>query len=102
VPRIEAHAQCDAQGRPTGTEPITNMQSLTRSLMNAAGQVIAVDRYTNLDGLTYSTATGTLGLEGENYLRTKGRKGRKRTGIIRSERPRESEGAGGRYPRILE
>jgi RHS repeat-associated protein len=60
----------DAQGRPTGTEPITNMQSLTRSLMNAAGQVIAVDRYTNLDGLTYSTATATLGLQGENYLRT--------------------------------
>jgi YD repeat-containing protein len=60
----------DAQGRPTGTEPITNLQSLTRSLMNAAGQVIAVDRYTNLDGLTYSTATATLGLQGENYLRT--------------------------------
>ena len=59
----------DAQGRPTGTEPITNMQSLTRSLTNAAGQVIAVDRYTNLDGLTYSTAT--LGLEGVNYLRTR-------------------------------
>ena len=61
----------DAQGRPTGTEPITNMQSLTRSLVNAAGQVIAVDRYTNLDGLTYSTATATLGLEGVNYLRTR-------------------------------
>jgi len=61
----------DAQGRPTGTEPITNMQSLTRSLMNAAGQVIAVDRYTNLDGLAYSTATATLGLEGANYLRTR-------------------------------
>jgi len=61
----------NAQGRPTGTEPITNMQSLTRSLMNAAGQVIAVDRYTNLSGVTYSTATTTLGLEGANYLRTR-------------------------------
>jgi RHS repeat-associated protein len=61
----------DAQGRPTGTEPITTMQSLTRSLVNAAGQVIAVDRYTSLDGLTYSTATATLGLEGVNYLRTR-------------------------------
>ena len=60
----------DAQGRPTGTEPITNLESLSRSLVNAAGQVIAVDRYTNLDGLAYSTATATLGLEGENYLRT--------------------------------
>jgi RHS repeat-associated protein len=61
----------DAEGRPTGTEPITNMQSLTRSLMNAAGQVIAVDRYTNLDGVTYSTTTATLGLEGVNFLRTR-------------------------------
>ena len=61
----------DAQGRPTGAEPITTMQSLTRSLVNAAGQVIAVDRYTNLSGLTYSTATATLGLEGVNFLRTR-------------------------------
>ena len=61
----------DAQGRPTGTEPITNLQSLSRSVTNAAGQVIAVDRYTNLAGLAYSTATATLGLEGVNYLRTK-------------------------------
>ena len=71
VPRIEAHTQCDAQGRPTATEPITHMQSLTRSLMNASGQVIAVDRYTNLSGLAYSTATATLGAEGTNYLRTR-------------------------------
>jgi RHS repeat-associated protein len=61
----------DAQGRPTGTEPITTMQSLTRSLMNAADQVVAVDRYTNLEGLTYSSATATLGLEGVNFLRTR-------------------------------
>jgi len=66
----------DAQGRPTGTEPITNLQWLTRSLMNAAGQVIAVDRYTNLIGLAYSTAVtssgmATLGFEGVNYLRTR-------------------------------
>ena len=61
----------DAQGRPTGTEPVTNLRSLTRSLVNSASQVIAVDRYTNLAGLTYSTATATLGLEGVNYLRTR-------------------------------
>ena len=70
----------DAQGRPTATEPITNLQSLTRSLVNAAGQVIAVDRYTNLSGLAYSTATATLGLEGTNYLQTRGKA--ERTGII--------------------
>ena len=46
----------DAQGLPTGTESIANLESLTRSLVNAAGQVIAVDRSTNLDGLTYSKA----------------------------------------------
>jgi RHS repeat-associated protein len=61
----------DAQGRPTGTEAITNMQSLTRSQVNAAGQVTAVDRYTNLTGLAYSTASATLGSEGVNYLRTR-------------------------------
>ena len=57
--------------QPLGTEPITNLQSLTRSHFNAAGQVIAVDRYTNLDGLAYSAATATLGVEGVNYLRTR-------------------------------
>lgn len=59
----------DAAGRPTGAEPITNVQSLSRSLLNAAGQAVATDRYTNLDGLTYSTAV-TLGTAGTNYLRT--------------------------------
>ena len=59
----------DAGGRPTGTEAISNLQSLTRSLLNAAGQVIAVDRYTDLAGLAYSTAV-TLGVAGTNYLRT--------------------------------
>ncbi|MEI6505371.1 MAG: RHS repeat-associated core domain-containing protein [Planctomycetota bacterium] len=61
----------DAEGRPTGTEPITYLQSLSRSLVNAAGQVIAVDRYTNFDGVVYSIAAATLGAEGVNYLRTR-------------------------------
>jgi RHS repeat-associated protein len=61
----------DAQGRPTGTEAITNLQSLTRSLVNTAGQVIATDRYTNLSGLAYSAAMAALGAEGTNYLRTR-------------------------------
>jgi len=60
----------NSAGLPTGTETITNVQSLTRSIVNAAGQVIAVDRYMNLAGLTYSTAQ-TLGSEGTNYLRTR-------------------------------
>jgi YD repeat-containing protein len=61
----------DAQGRPTGTEAITNLQSLSRSLVNAAGQVIAVGRYTNLSGLAYAAKSATLGLEGVNFLRTR-------------------------------
>ena len=60
----------NSAGRPTGTEAITNLQSLTRSIVNTAGQVIAVDRYSNLAGLAYSTSE-TLGTEGTNYLRTR-------------------------------
>lgn len=43
----------DAQGRPTGGEAYTYLQSLTRSHMNNAGQVIAVDRYSNLNNVTH-------------------------------------------------
>jgi RHS repeat-associated protein len=59
-----------ADGRPTGAEAIENMQSLTRWSTNAAGQVIAVDRYFDLDRLAWSTAA-TLGTEGVNFLRTR-------------------------------
>jgi RHS repeat-associated protein len=60
----------NAAGRPSGTEAITNLQSLTRSIVNSAGQLIAVDRYTNLASLAYTT-NSTLGAEGTNYLRTR-------------------------------
>ena len=60
----------NAAGRPSGTEAITNLQSLTRSIVNSAGQLIAVDRYTNLASLAYTT-NATLGAEGTNYLRTR-------------------------------
>jgi RHS repeat-associated protein len=59
----------DLSGRPTGTEAITNIQSLSRSHMNAAGQMVAQDRYTDLTGVSYSTAA-TLGTAGTNFLRT--------------------------------
>jgi len=59
----------DLSGRPTGTEAITNIQSLSRSHMNSAGQMVAQDRYTDLTGVTYSTAA-TLGTTGVNYVRT--------------------------------
>jgi hypothetical protein len=47
-------------GVPDGTEAVSNLQTLSRSLMNAAGQVTTTDDYFNLSGITYST-TPTLG-----------------------------------------
>jgi len=47
---------------PEGNETIdaTDIQSLSRSLTNAAGQVYETDAYSSLAGLTYSTATPQL------------------------------------------
>jgi len=56
-------------GVPTGTEAISEVQSLTRSYTNDAGQVIATDVYFNLSGLTYSTSP-SLGTAGVNFART--------------------------------
>ncbi|MEI7687132.1 MAG: hypothetical protein WCL32_19105, partial [Planctomycetota bacterium] len=56
-------------GRPDGTEAISGIQSLSRSYVNDAGQVIASDTYFDLTGVTYSTSA-TLGAAGVNYLRT--------------------------------
>ncbi len=39
-------------GAPNGTEALANVQGLTRTLTNAAGQTQYVDRYFNLTGLT--------------------------------------------------
>src|SRR5205823_6065444 len=43
-------------GVPTGQESITsgNIQSLSRSITNIAGQIVETDAYFNLSGLTYS------------------------------------------------
>jgi RHS repeat-associated protein len=57
----------DGSGRPTGTEAITNIQTLSRSILNDAGQMIAQDRYVSI--LAYSTAP-TIGTAGINFLRT--------------------------------
>jgi RHS repeat-associated protein len=58
----------DINGRPTGTEAVTNVESLSRSIMNAAGQVIASDQYFLIPA--YSTASAELGVAGTNFLRT--------------------------------
>ena len=54
---------------PTGTEAIAGLQSLSRSLTDATGQVVEVDDYFNLAGLTYSTVP-YLGTAGTNYYVT--------------------------------
>jgi RHS repeat-associated protein len=60
----------DGLGRPTGAEPISGLQSLSREYTNRAHQVVYKDEYFQLSGLTYSAAT-TLGVEGVNFLRTR-------------------------------
>ncbi|VTU01332.1 rhs repeat-associated core domain-containing protein : YD repeat protein OS=Isosphaera pallida (strain ATCC 43644 / DSM 9630 / IS1B) GN=Isop_2419 PE=4 SV=1 [Gemmataceae bacterium] len=56
-------------GRPTGTEAISRVQSLSRAFVNAAGQVVSSDAYFDLGGLTYTTGA-TLGAAGVNFYRT--------------------------------
>jgi RHS repeat-associated protein len=57
-------------GQPDGSEAISNVQSLSRSYVNAAGQVAYTDDYFNLAGLTYAT-TPNLGTENTNFYRTR-------------------------------
>lgn len=57
-------------GLPTGSEPISNLESLSRSYLNDAGQVIYRDDYFNLSGITWSTAPN-LGTENVNFYRTR-------------------------------
>jgi RHS repeat-associated protein len=58
-----------SSGRPTGTEAIGSLQSLSRSYRNAAGQTTHTDAYFDLSGLSYSTST-TLGTENTHFYRT--------------------------------
>jgi RHS repeat-associated protein len=58
-----------SSGRPTGTESIGSLQSLSRSYRNLAGQVTTTDTYFNLSGVTYSTAAN-IGTINTNYYRT--------------------------------
>ncbi len=57
-------------GRPTGAESIGSLQSLSRTAVNAFGQVVSSDNYFNLSGVTYSASTLALGTAGTNYYRT--------------------------------
>jgi RHS repeat-associated protein len=46
---------------PDGTEPIGTVQSLTRRIVNDAGQVVATDQYFDLTGVSYTQTSATLG-----------------------------------------
>ena len=58
-----------ASGKPTGAEAISNIESLSRSYTNEAGQVTHSDSYFDLTSVSYTTST-TFGVEGTNYYRT--------------------------------
>lgn len=55
---------------PDGTETIGTIQSLSRSILNSAGQIIESREYFDFTGLSYSTVRD-LGAEGTNYLSTR-------------------------------
>ncbi|MBO0696925.1 MAG: RHS repeat protein, partial [Zavarzinella sp.] len=57
-------------GRPDGTEAVSDIQSLSRTVVNDAGQTVAEDQYFDLTGVPYDPAAVTLGTAGVNYLRT--------------------------------
>ena len=59
----------DGSGVPTGTEAISGVVSLSRSILNDAGQTVETDDYYDLSGITYSTST-YLGTAGTNYYAT--------------------------------
>jgi RHS repeat-associated protein len=54
---------------PDGTESIANIQSLSRSYSNSAGQTVRSDAYFSLSGVTYGTAK-YIGTQNTNYYTT--------------------------------
>ena len=58
----------ESGGVPTGTETISasNIQSLSRSLTNDAGQITETDAYFSMSGITYSQSTAQLGSASPN------------------------------------
>jgi RHS repeat-associated protein len=59
-----------SSGRPDGTETIASVESLSRNVLNNAGQVVDEDEYVTLSGTSYSQSSVTLGTSGTNYNRT--------------------------------
>ena len=55
---------------PDGSDAISGIQSLSRSLVNSAGQTVESDAYVSLSGVTYSATAAQLGSAGTNYYAT--------------------------------
>jgi YD repeat-containing protein len=66
---MSAVPNVDANGRPDGSELISDVQTLARTFTSPGGQVIESDAYFNLDGLGYTTDP-YLGTAGANYYVT--------------------------------
>src|SRR5436309_13863562 len=58
-----------SSGRPTGTESISSLQTLSRSYTNDTGQTVRSDAYFNLSGVSYSTSA-YIGTQNTNYYTT--------------------------------
>jgi RHS repeat-associated protein len=66
---MSATPNVDGNGVPDGSEPISQVQALTRTFTSPGGQVIEVDPYVSLVGVNYSTSP-YLGTAGANYYPT--------------------------------
>lgn len=68
-----ASASYNASNEPTGLSTAlssSNIGSLSRTILNDAGQAVYADAYFSLAGATYSAGSTTLGTVGTNYYRT--------------------------------
>jgi RHS repeat-associated protein len=59
-----------SSSRPTGAESIGSVESLSRTVLDLSGRPIYGDRYFNLNGVTYSASSVTLGTLDTNYYRS--------------------------------
>jgi hypothetical protein len=55
-------------GVPDGTETISGLESLSRSIMNAAGQVVEQDHYFDLTGVTYANGAANVHLGSQHEV----------------------------------
>src|SRR5262249_14896829 len=88
---MSAAPAVDGTGRPTGAEPVSGLQTLSRTYTGTDGRVTQEDSYFNLAGLTYSTSPN-LGTEGTHFYRT-------RTGYDASVRKNRVQSATGTISR---